>query len=134
MTSRSVFSRHLIACITMLAIMFGAFSPALGHAIARASGLDGQYVAVCTSTGIQYVKLDLSDPETQSPSSNPHQIQSECAWCFTAAHMPGLPVSDHKLDFFLPHASYGHDVDLNAPGTRLVWSSSLARAPPHSFT
>lgn len=112
----------------MLAILFGAFSPALGHALAKASGQDGQYLAVCTSTGVQYVKLDLDNTDGQPASL--HQVQSECAWCFSALHMPVLPGHEHQQDFSPSPAAFCPGAVLTTPGSRVSWTPSLARAPP----
>lgn len=114
----------------MLAILFGAFSPAVGHALAKSSGQDGQYLAVCTSTGVQYVKLDLDTTDGQPASL--HQVQSECAWCFSALHMPGLPEQEHQQDFSPPPSAPCQGVALTTPGSRVSWTPSLARAPPSS--
>jgi len=112
----------------MLAIQFGAFSPALGHPLAKASGQDGQYLAVCTSTGVQYVKLDLDNTDGQPASL--HQVQSECAWCFSALHMPVLPGHEHQQDFSPSPTASCPGAVLTTPGSLVSWTPSLARAPP----
>ncbi|MCC7228350.1 MAG: DUF2946 domain-containing protein [Burkholderiaceae bacterium] len=128
MDYRDYLSHRLTAWIATLAILFGAFSPAVGHALAKASGLDGQYLAVCTSTGVQYVKLDLDSTDDQPAGI--HQVQSECAWCFSALHAPGLPGFEHQQDFSLSREPSCQSAYVTGPGSRASWTPSLARAPP----
>ena len=118
----------MTAWIATIAILFGVFSPIVGHSIAKASGQDGQYLAVCTSTGIQYVKLDLDNSGERSDDL--HQVQSECAWCFSAIHAPGMPGSDFQHDFTLTGKILCPRFAETPPGSGIAWSPSLARAPP----
>lgn len=128
MTAQQLLSRRFTAWIATIAILFGVFSPLVGHSLAKVSGKDGQYLAVCTSTGVQYVKLDLDNSGDRSDGL--HQVQSECAWCFSAMHGPGMLGAEHQHDFTLPGKTVCRSFALIAPGSRVAWSPSLARAPP----
>ena len=128
MTTQHSNLRRLTAWIATLAILFGVFSPTVSHALAKSSGQDGQYLAVCTSTGIQYVKLDLDNSDGQPVDV--HRVQSECAWCFSTLHAIGIPAVEHPHDFFIPGKSVTHSLDIASPDRRFSWPPSLARAPP----
>lgn len=128
MTDQHFISRGLTAWIATIAILFGVFSPLVGHSLANASGQDGQYLAVCTSTGVQYVKLDLDNSGDRSDGL--HQVQSECAWCFSAMHGPGMVGAEPQHDFTAQGKAVCTSFAIIAPGTRFAWSPSLARAPP----
>lgn len=128
MTDKPAIFPRLSAWIVTIAILFSVFSPAVGHVLAKKSGLDGQYLAVCTSTGVQYVKLDL-DPSDGQPAGM-HQVESECAWCFSALHAAGMPEAEYQHDFFLPGNPVCQRFANAFPGSGFSWSPSLARAPP----
>lgn len=131
MNVRRSIHRRLTAWIATIAILFGVFSPVLGHALAQESGRSVQYLAVCTSTGVQYIELDVGGSGDNPAGS--HQVQSECAWCFSHIHLAGMPEAEHQHDFTRPGSLDFQSVANTTPRFGFAWSVSLARGPPSSI-
>lgn len=75
--------------IAIAAMLFGALAPGISHALLADASPDSQLTAVCTSTGMKFVKVDASDG-----SSGERQAAfaaADCPFCLIA-HLPALPV------------------------------------------
>jgi len=126
MKSNFILHRY-VTWIATIAILFNVFAPSVSYAITGITGTGGQFVAVCTSTGIQYIKLDLN-ADSDTPVN--HQVQTECSYCLSLGHLPALPSAAHAPKFV-----DATSIKVAAPKrdliqSRFAWTSSLARAPP----
>ncbi len=52
---------RMLNWIVVAAMLFGALAPTLGHAWPGDRSSDSQLTAVCTSTGLKFVKVDAGD-------------------------------------------------------------------------
>jgi hypothetical protein len=125
--------RHpLVAYWLLFTLTFGIFAPAVGQGLAAQKNATGLFVAVCTATGIQYIKLDIPSAKDKLPSPNQTLTLHDqaCAVCASSldsgsvtkadqAHQP-LPL---RLIVSLQRASA-------TPETNNAWSPHSARAPP----
>jgi len=81
--------------IVVVAMLFGALAPALGHALPSDPSSGPRLTAVCTSTGVKFVKVDAS--EDASPERQAIASSADCPFCliahFAAPPGPGSQLS-----------------------------------------
>ncbi len=111
----------------MLAVLFGAFAPAVSQAFAtRVSSPD--YIEICTAHGVQMLPVDgapqSDDSDTRARSAG------HCAWCLSHLNPVALPPSAECVVAVLD----GHDVYpplyYRAPRPLQAWIAANPRAPP----
>lgn len=115
--------------IVVVAMVFGALAPGISHALIAGASPDSQLTAVCTSTGVKFVKVDAQDGSSGEPQAA--IASTDCPFC-QIAYVPALPVEARAC---LP-SFVASDAPLPVGGT--VHSSGGAlhpiqpRAPPVS--
>lgn len=115
--------------IAVAAMLFSALAPGVSHALLAGASPDSQFAAVCTSTGMKFVKVDATDGA--SGESQAALASIDCPCC-QISHFPALPVqaqgcapSIAASDAPLPVVVTAH-----SPGGAL--HPVQARAPPVS--
>jgi len=79
---------RMLNWIVVAAMLFGALAPTLGHAFPGDPSADSQLTAVCTSTGLKFVKADAGD---DGSSERPTVAgPADCPFCLLA-HFAALP-------------------------------------------
>lgn len=116
--------------IAIAAMLFGALAPGISHALLADVSPDSQLTAVCTSTGMKFVKVDASD----GPSGDRQAAvaAADCPFCLVA-HLPALPV---EVPACLP-STVASDPPIPATGAVRTPGGALhpvqPRAPPVSL-
>jgi len=106
--------------IVVATMLFGALAPTLGHAFPGDPSSDSQLTAVCTSTGLKFVKVDAGD---DGSSERPAVVEpADCPFCLLA-HFVALPAGAQG---FVPSAQPS-----TAPVARPA-PAPLASRPIHS--
>lgn len=112
--------RRSTAWIALLAVCFGVLAPTLSQAALQLRGGEpGQWVQVCSASGISWVRAghgDEAQPEADAPLS--------CPWGLMASGGAGLPPS-HTLSLPGPAP---HALPL-AQAQRAAWPALSAHAP-----
>lgn len=113
--------RHWITWLTLWALVWGACLPTVSQAVVHSTDRS-EWVEVCTSTGMVWVRADDSGAPTAD--------QAGCLWCLLAhggpalPHTPGMPsvpsLGSHPRPEWPPSA---------LPIAR-AWPPAQARAPP----
>ena len=116
--------------IVVAAMLFGALAPAIGHALPTDPSSGLQLTAVCTSTGVKFVKVDAS--EDASPERQATASAADCPFCLIA-HFAAPPGPGPRV-FLPPAGSAGAPrppavAEWGAPG---VHRPAQPRAPPVS--
>jgi hypothetical protein len=128
--SRTWAFRWLTCWAAIFAVLFTALAPTLGHAATKL-GATEQYIAVCTSTGMKYIKASaLGDAE---PADVKQQTEStDCSYCQGSTHS-AIPASLQASRFDVPEHATLHLQSLVQPTPLHVgWRLPPPRAPPAS--
>jgi hypothetical protein len=123
--------RRFTAWLAMLAMVLAAFAPTLAQAVA-ASTDRGDWVQVCSASGMFWVKTDGAGLDASSPSAEGlpmADIGMQCPWCLL--HSPA--VAPPPVSALL--ATVANPVQLPARATAApppagLWIAAPARAPP----
>jgi len=133
---------RLAAYSVLWTLAFGMFAPALGHTLAVQKSEAGFLVAVCTATGIQYMRLEVQSlndgspsPSTHPsshPSSHPSAVLHDqaCALCASGTDTGSVSKTD-QIRNTLPQAlAVSANLSRVTGETGDAWSPHIARAPP----
>lgn len=126
-------ANRLFSWIASLAILLGALSPSLSHALQRTSG--DPWTEICTAFGAALGhSADASagiDDDAPSPAHPDGHLLQHCAGCTSHMAALGLPPVVLTLSR-LPSLSWEAPprVDLPLPRTADVWRAAQPRAPP----
>lgn len=118
--------RRFTAWVALLALVFGALAPTLTQAMV-ASGERGDWLEVCSVSGMVWVKADTGELAQQPPDGGP--AGQHCPWCTLHGGVAGLPAAQALPELpprltDLPPAFY------RAPLSATVWAPAQSRAPP----
>jgi hypothetical protein len=127
---------RLVAYSLLWTLAFGMFAPVIGQGLALERSAAGFLVAVCTSTGIQYIKLETTDqghfllPSDGRPTPNATLHDQACAVCASGTDTGPLTPTD-RIRNPLPRALAvpAHQVRVT-PQKAGEWTPHIARAPP----
>ncbi len=118
---------RMLNWIVVATMLFGALAPTLGHAFPGDPSSDSQLTAVCTSTGLKFVKVGAGDDRS---SERPAGVEpADCPFCLLA-HFAALPTGAQG---FVPSAqpSFAPVVrPVPAPTASGPIRSAQPRAPP----
>lgn len=118
---------RMLNWIVVAAMLFGVLAPTLGHAWPGDRSSDAQLTAVCTSTGLKFVKVEAGDERS---SERPAVVEpADCPFCLLA-HFAALPAGAQG---FVPSAQPSSSpVARPAPAPRAAGPihSAQPRAPP----
>jgi Protein of unknown function (DUF2946) len=124
--------RRVAAWLAILALLAGALAPTVAQA-RMAGGDRADWLEICTTTGMVWVKADAGDVASQAdgpPADN--SASAHCPWCTLSAGGNGLPPAEIAFAApvvlaELPPAFY------RTPLTDTVWATAQSRAPPLSL-
>ncbi|MCZ2097214.1 MAG: DUF2946 domain-containing protein [Anaerolineae bacterium] len=118
---------RLLNWIVVATILFGALAPTLGHALPGDPSSDAQPTAVCTSTGLKFVKVDAGD---DGSSERPAVVEpADCPFCLLV-HFAALPAGAQG---FVPSAQPSSAAVVRPAAAPLASGpirSAQPRAPP----
>ena len=113
--------RHCITWLTLWAMVLGACLPTVSQALVHSTDRS-QWMEVCTSTGMVWVRAD--------DSGSPTADQAGCLWCLLAHGGPALP-HPPSLPGVLSLGSHPRpERPLAALSIASAWPPAQARAPP----
>ena len=122
--------RRLTAWVALFALVLGALAPTVTQAMV-AAGDRGDWLEVCSVSGMVWVKADTGEVSAQHPDDGApaSDASQHCPWCTLHGGAAGLPVVALNLDLpprltGLPPAFY------RAPLAATVWAPAQSRAPP----
>ena len=128
--SQALASRWLMCWTAIFAVLFSALAPGLGQAASKL-GATEQYIAICTSTGMKYVKASALG-ETEPVDVKQHPESTDCSYCQGSNHS-AIPLALTAVHF---NAS-AHSADYSDSAAQPValdvgWRLPPPRAPPAS--
>ena len=110
----------------MLAMLMGAFAPAVAQAVVASQGGEG-WVQVCSASGMVWVKADgLEDPAAGKPMAD---ASRHCPWC-SLQGATGLPPSLASTPFTLSMPAGLPQARFQSAVPAPPWPAALSRAPP----
>lgn len=119
----SLFHRRFSAWLALLALVLGAFAPAVTQAVVAGSDRAG-WVQICSVSGMTWVQVDAGDagPTSGNPAG------SGCTWCtgHAAGGLPLAPLSWAPLSSAAVAPRWANASVVLA----LVWTPLQSRAPP----
>jgi hypothetical protein len=116
--------------LAALAILFAALSVGMGQIFAKTAD-DGSLTAICTSTGMKYVKSSALSADTQ-PASSSSGDTTDCSYCTSNHHSIGFIDESPQFnspDHFQPQLPSAQKIVRINDALRLPPS----RAPPAPF-
>jgi len=116
-------TRRLVSWIACLAILVGAFAPAVSHALESPGG--STWVEVCSALGAQFVKV--SDDSSPAPSG---PLLEHCPYCSLHANDLALPTAALPAPVLAAARAGPPGRFFTAPRTPFAWAAALPRAPP----
>lgn len=138
--------RRLIAWLTACALLLAGLLPAVSQAVAAQTAKPGDWIEVCTSTGMAWVRSGEATPPKSAEKSlhaamaasaddaagivTTAMLSGACDWC---QHAPaGLHVPQSQAPQFLlpPEPAAWPQAFLQAPRTLFAWAAPHSRAPP----
>lgn len=117
--------RRFTTWLALWAVVLGALLPTTSQAALRLHDR-ADWIEVCTSTGMAWVKAETHDdtaPSTQTAGT-------ACPWCLSPHSGPALPPQDTSVLIGATTFREHPPAYFQAARTDHVWCSGQARAPP----
>ena len=128
--SKFLACRWLTCWVAIFAVLFTALAPGLGHAATKL-GATEQYIAVCTSTGMKYIKASALG-EAEPTAVKQHTESTDCSYCQGSGHS-AIPVSlIHKHSDAPDHPTRYLQSLIQPIPLHVGWRLPPPRAPPAS--
>lgn len=128
--SRTLTFRWLTCWAAIFAVLFTALAPGLGQAATKL-GATEQYIAVCTSTGMKYIKASALD-DAEPVDVKQYTESTDCSYCQGGTHS-AIPASLQTSRFDTPEDATRYLQSLIQPTPLHVgWRLPPPRAPPVS--
>ncbi|MDR7094961.1 DUF2946 family protein [Hydrogenophaga laconesensis] len=123
-------TRRLAAWLTMLAMVFGAFAPAVAHAIVASKG-GPDWVQVCSASGMVWVQIDDGGAVHGAGESGEKSLADAPRHCplFNLHGTAGLPPAPLQALALAPRAGQPPAPEPPVPAAAF-WPASQSRAPP----
>ncbi len=124
------FHRRLTVWLALLAVALGALAPTAAQALA-AAGERVQWIEVCSSTGMAWVKFDLQPAPADAEGDDRllTDAAKHCLWCVQQAAAVNWALTPHTGVPSEPTTRPWPRFDPVWLATRL-WGSAQSRAPP----
>jgi len=120
--------RKFTTWLAVLTLLFGVLLPVASHA-ALSKGQSEQWVEICSSAGMLWVRPDTGETSKQNPMGQ-LQASSHCLICIQQSDTPALLILEvSDIDLMLPQAIW-QPTSLKAPVLRDFEVYALVRAPP----
>lgn len=127
---RTRLHKKVTGYLALLAMMFGAMLPGISQAIVPVLQHDSLQVAVCTTSGIKYIALDVTDPAATG-QDEPSSLQDHhCDYCGVTGFSYLAPDLQVVWPAGLGKQTFGQPILGVHPRPSLVWHPANPRAPP----
>lgn len=138
--------QRAIAWLTACALLLAGLLPAVSQAVVAHTAGPGDWIEVCTSTGMAWVRsgepstapaaekslhpgMALSaDEDTGTVTTT--MLSGTCDWCQHAAGAMAVPTPPVPLSLLPPEPAAWPLAFLRAPRTPFAWAAPHSRAPP----
>lgn len=121
--------RKLTTWLAVWMLLFGVLLPVASHA-AISNSQSAEWVEVCSSTGMLWVRPDTGETSKQKPAGTLQTASSHCLGCVFHAHSTAIPPVAVNFQIpELPHATW-RLTSLRDPVLRHFEVYALVRAPP----
>ena len=128
--SRTLAFRWLTCWAAIFAVLFTALAPGLGQAATKL-GFTEQYIAICTSTGMKYVKASALG-DAQPADVTQYAESTDCSYCQGSTHS-AIPISLQAPRFDTPAQNELYlESSVQLIPLHLGWRLPPPRAPPAS--
>ena len=128
--SRTLAFRWLTCWAAIFAVLFTALAPGLGQAATKL-GFTEQYIAICTSTGMKYVKASALGDAPPADATQ-YAESTDCSYCQGSTHS-AIPISLQATRFDTPAQNELYlESSVQLIPLHLGWRLPPPRAPPAS--
>lgn len=127
---RSRLYKKLTGYLALLAMMFGLMLPGISQAIVPVLQHDELQVAVCTTSGIKYIALDVTDTSVAGQDKPTSLHDHHCDWCGVTGYSYLAPDLQTLWLPGLAKQTFGQPILGTHPRPSLGWHPGNPRAPP----
>jgi hypothetical protein len=114
----------------LFCLIFGALAPGLSHAVSNISTQDGQKIAICTASGMAYIRWQNTDT---APAAQPSAQTHQCLICSFGGDTP-LGSQDHVSCAHQITDQPLHHTFASVNRSPCHWVTAAIRAPPAFFS
>lgn len=114
----------------LICLVFGAIAPGLSHAISKISTQEGQQIAVCTASGMTYIRWQNTET---SPATHPSHHSHQCLICAFGGDTP-LGAQDRVSIAHQTPDRPQRDTSASVNRSPCHWVIAAIRAPPAFFS
>lgn len=127
------YRRRITSSLAALALLWAALAPSIGMAFVQGSGDKGMLLAVCSSTGLQYLKVggnanDANAPGDKAPAQT--SMAPDCPYCQLNLHLGLLPNAQPVTLHLLRVANLVFSAPVASPRPQVPWHRPPSHAPP----
>jgi hypothetical protein len=128
----SRFTKRFTAWIACIAILMASFAPSVSHAMAAAAAPGSVLAEICSTAGIQVIRLDTGQaPDGSVPAG--HELHFEhCPYCLPHSDAMGLPPGAMAVSPTGGESASFPSLFYQSPHPLFVWAAAQSRAPPAS--
>ena len=116
--------------LAAFAVLLSAIAPTISHASRSVRGVDLDYIAICTTSGMKWVDVKTGETLDTAPYSAEVATQPDrCDGCLSHPHalLPQRFESTVQLVLAQPEKPF---LFFHAPKKLYAWSQANPRAPP----
>jgi len=114
----------------LVCLVFGAIAPSVSHAVSNLSVKDGQQIAVCTASGMTYIRWQTK--ETAPATQSSHQSQ-QCLICTFSGDHPIVSQGRFGISHQTPERPLRPNF-ASVNRSPCHWVIAAIRAPPTFFS
>lgn len=122
--------KKLTGYLALLAMMFGLMLPGISQAIVPVLQHDSLQVAVCTTSGIKYIALDVTDTPAGGEDKPTSLQDHRCDYCGVTGYSYLAPDLQALWLPGLVRQTFGQPISGTHPRPSLGWHPANPRAPP----
>ena len=122
--------KKLTGYLALLAMMFGLMLPGITQAIVPVLQHDSLQVAVCTTSGIKYIALDVTETSVSGEDEPTSLNNHHCDYCGVTGYLYIAPHSQALWLHGLVSQSFCQPMAGIYPRYSLGWHPANPRAPP----
>ena len=110
----------------LICLVFGVIAPGLSHAVSNISTQDGQKIAICTASGMTYIRWHNTDT---TPAAQPSSQSHQCLICSFGGDTP-LGSQDRGSSAHQITDQPLHHIFASVNRSPCHWVTAAIRAPP----
>jgi hypothetical protein len=113
----------------LVCLVFGAIAPGLSHAVSNISVKDDQQIAICTASGMTYIRWQT--PET-TPAAQPSHQSQQCLICTFSGDPPIVSQARFGISHQTPERP-SRQIFESVNRSPCHWVIAAIRVPPAFF-